>query len=197
MQTRETPLNGSGLKLLETALGEAGVATTNRRPADADVDSHDLAILSALSVDASQTMTELADRVHLSRSATVRRVAALRERGVLGPARAVIDYGQLGFSVHADVRLSAPTKVSFDLLDKVMARPEVITASIIAGGGLMIIETIAKDVKHLHRFLTWLQEHGDSDTRVILNTHRSKMPLRERLGKVDELLNTPDERLGY
>lgn len=173
------------------------MAKKSGQTSDAGLDSYDFAILSTLSHDADLTMTELADRVHLSRSATVRRVTALRERGVLGRARADIDYTQLGFAVHAFVRLSAPTTFSFDVLDKVMARPEVLAASIIVGDGLMVIEMVAKDVRHLHRFLTWLQDFGDSDTRVILNTHRSTMPLRKRIEETEKVLESPDERLGY
>jgi DNA-binding Lrp family transcriptional regulator len=124
-------------------------------------------------------------------------VTALRERGVLGTARADIDYTRLGFAVHAFIRLSAPTKISFKLLEKVLARPETLSLSFIAGDGLMIIEMIARDVNHLHRFLTWLQEHGDSETFVKLSTHRSQMPLRQRLDEVEAMLSKPDERLGY
>ena len=173
------------------------VKKTSRRVQAVDLDTYDLAILEALAEDAGQTTQELSSRVHLSRTAVARRVRNLRDRGVLGGFRAEVDFEKLGFAVRAHVYLSEPKANSFELLERVLERPEVLSASVMVGDKLIMIDSIAADMRHLHRFLTWLEDHGGTETTVVLRRHRSSIPLRKRLERVDRILETTDDRLGY
>ena len=169
----------------------------SRRAQAADLDAYDLAILEALAEDAGQTTQELSARVHLSRTAVARRIRNLRDRGVLGESRADVDFEKLGFAVRAHVYLGDPKSNSFELLQRVLERPEVLSASVMAGDKLVMLDSIATDTRHLHRFLTWLEDQGGTETTVVLRRHRSRIPLRERLERVDRILETTDDRLGY
>ena len=162
----------------------------------AGIDNYDLAILAALADDADITSVELSKRVHLSRTAVTRRIASLRERGVLSNARYDIAYDKLGFAIRAFVSITAPPNVdSWELLDMLLAKPEVLEASVVLGEELLVVEVIAVDTTHLHDFLTWVHDTGYSETRLILRKHRSPIDFRTRLKMVDEVRANPDPRL--
>lgn len=159
------------------------------------LDSYDVGILSALEEDADLTTVELSKRVHLSRTAVARRIQGLRDRGVIGPSRTTLRYDRLGFGVRAYVEMSAPGIDTFEIRDRVLERPEVLSVSIVVGEPLMIVDVITLNTAHLHQFLTWVNDRGISSTKVVLKRHESHMPLKERLRRIEELRRKPDARL--
>ncbi|WP_187969105.1 Lrp/AsnC family transcriptional regulator [Aquibium microcysteis] len=64
-----------------------------------DIDTTDRRILAELQVDASLSVEQLAERVHLSRNACWRRVKLLEERGVIRARVALVDPEKLGFGL--------------------------------------------------------------------------------------------------
>ncbi len=70
----------------------------NPKMAD-DIDTTDRRILAELQVDASLSVEQLAERVHLSRNACWRRVKLLEERGVIRARVALVDPEKLGFGL--------------------------------------------------------------------------------------------------
>lgn len=64
-----------------------------------EIDSIDRKILAELQVDASLSVEQLAERVHLSRNACWRRVKLLEERGVIRARVALVDAEKLGFGL--------------------------------------------------------------------------------------------------
>jgi len=161
----------------------------------ADIDNYDLTILSALAENAELSTIELSRLVHLSRTAVARRIAALRDAGILGPAKAAVDYGMLGFSIRGIVEISAPKRDTFRVRDELLTRPEILNLSIVLGEHLMIAEVIAYDTRHLHQFLTWLHEFGFSETNITLQYFESTMPLRDRMRLMREKRADVDRRL--
>ena len=161
----------------------------------ADIDNYDLAIMSALTENAELTTIELAKLVHLSRTAVARRAAALRDAGVLGPVTAAVNYEKLGFSIRGLMEISAPKRDTFRVRDELLARPEVLSLSVVLGEHLMIAEVIAYDTKHLHQFLTWIHDRGYSQTKVILQQHNSKITFRDRLELIEQARSNIDPRL--
>ncbi len=159
-----------------------------------NVDSYDLAILSALGQDSSLTSKELSAKVHLSRTAVARRITNLRERGLVSVPTSEVNLEELGLAIHAFVHIVSPSKTSFDLLDRLLERPEVLSVSVIIGEGIMLVEAVAKHKTHLHRFLTWLKDYGDSTTHLVLKRHASTISLRDRLAMIEQVLETPDRR---
>ena len=67
------------------------------------VDATDQAILTALSKDARQSVTSIAEQLHLSRASTYDRIARLRSSGVLKGYTAVIDPRAAGLETAAYV----------------------------------------------------------------------------------------------
>jgi len=159
------------------------------------IDAYDLSILSALADNASLTTIELSRVVHLSRTAVARRVTRLADEGVLEPARATVNYEKLGFGVRAFIEVAAPKRDSFELRDTLLNKPEVLNLSIVLGESLIVAEIIAVDTKHLHRFLTWLNDIGYSETKVVLQKHRSQMSFRSRLAMIERESAISDPRL--
>jgi DNA-binding Lrp family transcriptional regulator len=164
-------------------------------PGRVDLDSYDMAILSALSDNAELTTIELSKIVHLSRTAVARRVNNLSDSGVITPARIGINYDKLGFSVRAFVEFSAPDQDSFHVRDTLLNRPEVLDLSIVLGEHLIVAEVIAVDTKHLHHFLTLLNDLGVTETKVILQKHRPKLSFRERIEMIEREGENVDPRL--
>ena len=69
------------------------------------LDKIDRAILSELQRDATLTVDELAERIHLSRNACWRRVKQLEETGVIKARVALLDAGKLGLGLTAFIAI--------------------------------------------------------------------------------------------
>ena len=159
------------------------------------IDNYDMAILAALSDNAELTTIELSKLVHLSRTAVSRRITGLKNRGALAPARYDVHYDKLGFAIRAYVSVSAPETDSFVVLDRLLEKPEVLDVSVVLGEELLLVEVVAVDTAHLHQFLTWVNDIGHSETKVILKKHRSPIDFRTRMRMVEDELANPDPRL--
>ena len=73
----------------------------DRFPAIRQIDSVDRALLAALSHDARMSLTDLAERINVSRSTAYARLQRLREEGVITGFTASIDPQALGLGVAA------------------------------------------------------------------------------------------------
>ncbi|MDH5455385.1 MAG: Lrp/AsnC family transcriptional regulator [Gammaproteobacteria bacterium] len=154
-----------------------------RRP---ELDKYDVAILSALSVNTRLTTVELAQQVHLSRTAVSRRISALKRMNVLNDAADVLNYESIGFKVRASVEISAPGQATHIIKPKLLMRPEVLSVAVMAGDGLLCLDVIAIDMEHLHSFINSVQKNGDTTTKVIFAEEKSRLTLVERMQKLSE-----------
>jgi len=150
------------------------------------LDRYDVAILSALLVNTRLTTVELAQKVHLSRTAVSRRIAALRRMNVLNDSADVLNYESMGFKVRASVEISAPGQAIAIIKPRLLQRPEVLSVAVMAGDGLLCLDVIAVDMDHLHSFINSVQEDGDTTTKVIFAEEKSQMTLMERVRKLNE-----------
>jgi len=150
------------------------------------LDKYDLAILSALATNTRLTTVEIAQMVHLSRTAVSRRIAALKRLRVLRDSADVLDYQSMGFSVRAIVELSAPERTNGELKQQLLERPEVLSVSVMAGTGLWCLDVIAFDMGHLHGFIHSLQDEGDTNTKIIFAREKSPLTLQERMQRLTE-----------
>ena len=71
------------------------------------IDSIDVKILECLQADCSQSIAEIADRVHLSQNACWRRIKQLEEDGVIAKRVALLDPVKLGVGVTVFVTVRA------------------------------------------------------------------------------------------
>ena len=164
--------------------------TVSNKNSRANLDRYDVAILSALATNTRLTTVEIATIVHLSRTAVSRRIATLKKLGVLNNAADVLNYESLGFRVRAVVDVAAPGRVAAALKQELLVRPEVLSVSILAGDGLMSLDIIALDMKHLHGFVASLQKSGDTTTKIVFAKEKSRLTLVERMHLLSEQSGT-------
>jgi Lrp/AsnC family leucine-responsive transcriptional regulator len=118
------------------------------------LDETDRAILSTLGDDGRISNVALAEAVHLSPSACLRRVRRLEELGVIARYTAVIDPAAIGkaTSVFVDISLSSQRE---DLLDEFEAAvtevPGVMSCHLMAGDADYVVQILCADVEDYER----------------------------------------------
>ena len=151
------------------------------RTSRAHLDRYDVAILSALATNTRLTTVEIANTVHLSRTAVSRRIVNLKRKGVLNDDGDVLNYELIGFNVRAVVEVAVRDWNASALKAELLHRPEVLTVSIIAHDGSLSLDAIAVDMEHLHAFVESLQQFGDTVTKVVFAAEKSRLTLADRM----------------
>lgn len=119
------------------------------------MDAIDEHILQVLSGDGRISNLDLAERVGLSPSACLRRVAALERRGVIRGYRAVLDRAALGagFVAYAAVGLNAHSKASQEAFERAMAAaPEVVECHNVTGAVEYLLRIEVADLRAYKAF---------------------------------------------
>jgi Lrp/AsnC family leucine-responsive transcriptional regulator len=124
--------------------------------AEAPLDRTDLQLLAALQRNGRQTNAELAERVHLSPSACLRRVQRLERDGVLAGYRAEVDPEKVGIGLQAFVRVQlarhdAEAVAAF--ARQVDAWDEVVACHALTGDMDYLLQFAVRDLDHFSRFL--------------------------------------------
>jgi len=121
-----------------------------------EFDRTDLMLLAELQRAGRQTNAELAERVHLSASACLRRVQRLERDGVIAGYRAELDGERLGLGLQAFVRVhlarhDAASIAAFAA--HVNDWPEVIACHALTGDMDYLVHVAVGDLEHFSRFL--------------------------------------------
>ncbi|MFC7302453.1 Lrp/AsnC family transcriptional regulator [Cognatiluteimonas weifangensis] len=124
--------------------------------AGSTLDRTDLLLLAELQRNARLTNAELAERVHLSASACLRRVQRLERDGVIAGYRAEIDPERLGLGLQAFVRVQlrqhdTATVAAFARF--VNAWDEVVACHALTGDMDYLLQVAVRDLEHFSRFL--------------------------------------------
>ena len=122
-----------------------------------DLDATDRRILRVLAHDVRISNLALAERVGLSPSACLRRVAALEKAGVIAGYRAVLDPEKtgIGFTAYVTVGLNRHTKSAQEAFERAMASaPEVRECHNITGAVEYLLRVEASDLPAYKRFHT-------------------------------------------
>lgn len=122
----------------------------------AELDRIDLLLLAELQRNGRLTNAELAERVHLSASACLRRVQRLEREGVIGGYRAEVDPERLGLGLQAFVRvqLRHHDAASIDAFaDFVNQWDEVVTCHALTGDMDYLLQVAVRDLEHFSHFL--------------------------------------------
>lgn len=124
---------------------------------EAQLDAIDRAILRELQDDGRLTNVELAQRVHLSPSACLRRVKQLEESGVIARYVALLNakaVGQHGtsFTIINLESMNTPLLEAFE--QAVRAEPQVLDCYYVAGSNDYLIRFAYRDAEDLERFHT-------------------------------------------
>ena len=122
----------------------------------AELDRIDLLLLAELQRDGRVPNAELAERVHLSASACLRRVQRLERDGVIAGYRAELDPDQLGLGLHAFVRVQLrqhdPQTVEA-FARSVNEWDEVVACNALTGDMDYLLQVMVRDLDHFSRFL--------------------------------------------
>ena len=149
-------------------------------------DHYDVAILSALVDEPRQSAVDIGRKVHLSRTAVTRRIAALVDRKVFVASSQLVDFGEIGYEVRALVEL-LPHANNLDVLCRQLNEfPEVLEYSVVSGSRMLLIDVIAGNVRHLRWFLKRLQRYGKSATSIVFERCESRISLADRLRLLDD-----------
>ena len=124
--------------------------------ATADLDRTDLLLLAALQHEGRLTNAELAERVHLSPSACLRRVQRLERDGVIAGYAAQVDPERLGLGLQAFVRVQlarhdAASVAAFSGF--VEQWEEVVACHALTGDMDYLLQVAVRDLEHFSRFL--------------------------------------------
>lgn len=122
----------------------------------AHLDRTDLLLLAELQQSGRQTNAELAERVHLSPSACLRRVQRLEREGVIAGYRAEVDPDRIGLGLHAFVRVQltrhdAEAVAAF--AGFVNDWDEVVACHALTGDMDYLLQVVVRDLEHFSRFL--------------------------------------------
>ncbi|TWH99463.1 Lrp/AsnC family leucine-responsive transcriptional regulator [Luteimonas cucumeris] len=153
------------------------------------LDRTDLLLLAELQRNGRQTNAELAERVHLSASACLRRVQRLEREGVVAGYRAELDPERLGLGLQAFVRVQlrhhdAEAVAAF--AGFVNDWDEVVACHALTGDMDYLLQIAVRDLDHFSRFLLdrLLSQSGvaDVNSSFVLRTVKAMrgMPLPVR-----------------
>ena len=144
---------------------------------EAKLDAIDRAILNQLQDDARLSNQELAQRIHLSPSACLRRVKALEDSGVLEQYVALVNPAAVGrhgtsFTI---VNLEGTNNLLLGAFEMaVRAQPEVLDCFYVAGSNDYLIRFAYRDAQDLERFhsevLARLPGVARSNSMLVLRT---------------------------
>ena len=122
----------------------------------AELDRIDLVLLAELQRAGRQTHAELAERVHLSPSACLRRVQRLEREGVIAGYRAEVDPERLGLGLQAFVRVQLKSHDAERIAifaQQVNAWPEVVACHALTGDMDYLLHVVVAGLEHFSRFL--------------------------------------------
>ena len=122
----------------------------------AELDRTDLLLLGELQREGRVANAELAERVHLSASACLRRVQRLERDGVIAGYQAELDPERLGLGLHAFVRvqLRQHDRETVEAFARsVNAWDEVVACNALTGDMDYLLQIVVRDLEHFSRFL--------------------------------------------
>jgi DNA-binding Lrp family transcriptional regulator len=151
------------------------------------LDEIDIRLLNELQADADRTNVELARLTGLSPAATLHRVRALKESGVIRIIRAHLDPAAAGFTLQVFVtatlaRHDPRSDAAFE--SHVRALPQVISADSVAGETDYLLSIVARDVSELQQVLASLSTRGGSRLVTYLRLAELKPPAPLPLGVI-------------
>ena len=144
-----------------------------------NLDEVDLKLLTALQADADRTNVELSRLVGLSPAATLHRVRALKESGVIRIIRAQLDPEAAGFPLQLYVFATLgrhDPRAARIFEDQVRALPQIVAADNVAGEMDYLLTVVARDVTELQDVLNRLSARGGQRLVTYLRLAEVKPP---------------------
>jgi Lrp/AsnC family leucine-responsive transcriptional regulator len=149
------------------------------------LDEIDIQLLAALQADADRTNVELARLTGLSPAATLHRVRALKESGVIRIVRAYVDPALAGFPLQVWIAATLSRhdpRSSAVFEEHIRSLPQVIAADNLAGETDYLLSVVARDVDELGQVLASLATRGGQRLVTYLRLAEIKPPSPLPLG---------------
>ncbi|MDH7638807.1 Lrp/AsnC family transcriptional regulator [Sphingomonas sp. MAHUQ-71] len=144
-----------------------------------DLDEFDRKIVSALRADGRMTVTDLADRIGLSKTPTQMRLKRLMEGGVIRGFRAIVDPARLGLDhvAFAEVKLSDTREKALGEFNAAVLRvPEIEECHMIASSFDYLLKVRTANIRDYRRVLgeriSSLPHVASTSTYVAMETVR-------------------------
>ena len=122
----------------------------------APVDRIDAKILHVLAQDGRMSWRDLADRIGLSLTPTLRRVRRLEEAGIISGYSARFDEQRLGFGItmYVMVTLEKQTEETLKVFERRVADvPEIMSCYLMTGDADYILRIVVSDLQSYQRFM--------------------------------------------
>jgi Lrp/AsnC family leucine-responsive transcriptional regulator len=149
------------------------------------LDEIDIKLLTALQADADRTNVELAKLTGLSPAATLHRVRALKESGVIRIIRAQVDPALAGFPLQVWVTATLTRhdpRSSAVFEEHVRSVPQILAGDNLAGETDYLLSVVARDVTELQQVLASLASRGGQRLVTYLRLAEVKPPSPLPLG---------------
>lgn len=134
-------------------------------------DDVDRDILGILQGEGRISVTELAQRIHLSQPATSARVRRLEDAGIIAGYSARIDAEAIGLTIHAVVRLRTTHAQVPDALAQFAALSEVTRIYRVTGDDCFLLDVHARDPRRLEEVIDAIGRFGPVGTSLVLREY--------------------------
>lgn len=134
-------------------------------------DDVDRDILGILQGEGRISVTELAQRIHLSQPATSARVRRLEDAGIIAGYSARIDAEAIGLTIHAVVRLRTTHAQVPDALAQFAALSEVTRIYRVTGDDCFLLDVHARDARRLEEVIDAIGRFGPVGTSLVLREY--------------------------
>ena len=134
-----------------------------------EIDDRDRAILRALMADGRLSNVELAEKVHLSPSACLRRVKMLEESGLIQGYVMLLDPVAAGLAgaAYVSVTLEQQGRATLDRFEADVRRhPEIIECYLLAGAADYLLRVAFRDARDFERIHTYILTQLPGVSRV-------------------------------
>ena len=150
------------------------------------LDATDRRILALLQTEAGMNAAAIGEKIGLSQSAVWRRIAGLREQGVIRDQPAKIDREKIGLNtmVFAHVKLTSHGRSNLSAFSEAVQRyPEVLDCYVLLGNVDFLLRIVTEDIKAYEQFffekLSQLEGIQEVNSSIVLSEtkHSSVLPL--------------------
>ena len=118
------------------------------------IDKLDMEILQLLEKDASLPYTEIARRLKLNESTVRKRVAALKQKGVIRKFTVVIEPSKIGFNTVAIIGVDVDPPTLLEVAQKLCEIPETRYVATSTGDHMIMTEIWTRDGKELSKIIS-------------------------------------------
>lgn len=142
------------------------------------MDAIDARILEILQENARVSVSEISQRINLSRPSVNERITRMVESGVIDGFTAIVPPHKIGYEVSFFIQIS-DLKVPWQRMEEMLEEnPYVTEFHRVTGNANYIVKASASNIEAMNDMLATLMKHGHAVTSIILKSPIVNNPLR-------------------